>query len=219
MIRVPMASRTDETPRPAGGRREANKAEKLRRIRAAASEVFLDQGFEAASLREIAAKADVAFGTLFLYAENKHDLVLLVFDEQLPEVTGNASERAASAEGFMDQLLAFFAGLYEFFCRTPELSRVMMRETTFRTGIVAARVFAGNVRAEQQVARIVARAQADGAISSAVAPDSAAHVLFSLYRIEIRFCLDDDEPDTEPSLARLREQFELVLAGLAPRHN
>ncbi|MBS1676213.1 MAG: TetR/AcrR family transcriptional regulator [Actinobacteria bacterium] len=212
-----MASQPIDSDQPTGGRREANKRDKLRRIRAAAREVFVSEGFEGANLRDIAAQADVAFGTLFLYAKNKNDLLLLVFDEELPEVMDRAYARSTAADGFLDQLLAFFAELYEYFCQTPELSRVMMRETTFRAGIVSERVWAGTLRAEQQVARIVAAAQADGTVSSAIAPDFAAHVLFSLYRIEIRFCLDVDDPDIPHSLQTLREQFGLVISGLAPR--
>jgi AcrR family transcriptional regulator len=212
-----MSTPTPRSDPPAEGRREANKREKLERIRAAAREVFVEEGFEAASLREIAARADVAFGTLFLYAKNKGDLLLLLFDDQLPEVSERALERALPELAFIDQLVAYFGELYEFFCRTPDLSRAMMRETTFTTGIVSARVWEGTVRSEGHIARLVSRAQAADTVSPDIAPAAAAHVLFSLYRIEIRFCLDSDEPDVPVSLARLREQLELVNSGLAPR--
>ena len=47
------------------GRRETNKREKLARIRQAAKDVFSAKDEKAATVREIAAAADVAFGTLF----------------------------------------------------------------------------------------------------------------------------------------------------------
>lgn len=199
------------------GRREANKRDKLVRIRRAAKDIFLAKGYEDTTLREIAAAADVAFGTLFLYAKNKQDLLLLLFDEELPDLGRRAFDEAKPELAFVDQLTAFFAEFYAFFSKTPALSRDMMREITFTGGIVSARIWDGVEETEAHLARLVARAQADGRVSANVAPQLAAHVLFGLYRVEIRFCLDDDEPDVPASLARLREHFEVVFSGLAPR--
>lgn len=202
---------------PALGRREANKLEKLTRIRGAARDVFLRKGFEDATLREIATGADVAFGTLFLYAKNKQDLLLLLFDEELPKVNDRAFARATPGLPVVDQLVEFFAEFYAFFAQTPSLSRDMLREITFASGIVSTRIMAGVRDIEERLARVIARAQADEHVSSSLAPGVVAHVIFSLYRVEIRFCLDHDEPDVAGSLAALRQQFEVVLHGLSPR--
>jgi AcrR family transcriptional regulator len=209
-------SETDTAERPIG-RREANKRDKLLRIRRAAQEIFLLKGYEDATLREIAAAADVAFGTLFLYAKNKQDLLLLLFDEELPKVTERGFARARPELPFIDQLIEFFSEFYDFFSQTPSLSRDMMRENTFTSGIVSARIWEGVKTTEEHLARVVARGQAADQVSSNIAPSLAAHVLFSLYRVEIRFCLDHDEPDIAGSLANLRQQFGIVLAGLQPR--
>src|SRR5580658_3438402 len=96
------------------GRREANKREKLSRIRRAARDVFLRKGFEAATVREIAAAADVAFGTLFLYAKDKRDLLLLIFEEELPLISERAFRRAKPELPFIDQLMAYFTEVYTF---------------------------------------------------------------------------------------------------------
>jgi AcrR family transcriptional regulator len=206
-----------EASAPPIGKREANKREKLARIRRAAREVFLREGYEDATLREIATAADVAFGTLFLYAKNKQDLLLLLYDEELPALTERAFARAGDELPFIDQLVEFFAEFYAFFSETPALSRDMMREITFTGGIVSERIWQGVQSTEENVARLVARAQAEEQVSSSIAPGLAAHVIFSLYRVEIRFCLDSDEPDVEGSLANLRRQFEVLFDGLAPK--
>jgi AcrR family transcriptional regulator len=197
------------------GRRETNKREKLVRIRQAARDVFLRKGYEAATVREIAAAADVAFGTLFLYAKNKQDLLLLLFDKQLVPLAEHAFGKAKADTPFIDQLIVFFAEFYKFFGATPDLSRDMLREITFSSsGIVAARIWATVQETEQQIARLVARAQAQGQVSSSIAPTEAAHLIFSLHRVELRFCLDKAEPDVSGSLNKLRRQFEILFAGL-----
>src|SRR5262245_15856773 len=91
-----------ETAEPSIGRREANKRDKLRRIRAAAKDAFLANGYEDAKLREIAESADVAFGTLFLYAESKQDLLLLLFDEELLALTERVIADSGSALALED---------------------------------------------------------------------------------------------------------------------
>jgi AcrR family transcriptional regulator len=190
------------------GRRETNKREKLARIRQAAKDVFLRKGYEAATVREIAAAADVAFGTLFLYARNKQDLLLLLFDEEVIPLGERAFSKARPEASF-----------YRFFSATPGLSRDMLREITFSSsGIVAARMWASVQQTEQQIARLVARAQAQNQVSSGIAPNEAAHLIFSLHRVELRFCLDKAGPDVPASLDRLRRQFEILFDGLKSRN-
>src|SRR4051812_8979767 len=60
------------------GRRERNKRAKLERIVAAASELFAEHGVDDVTTQQIADKADIGSGTLFLYAKNKGELLLLV---------------------------------------------------------------------------------------------------------------------------------------------
>ena len=64
-------------PQPVG-RRERNKQQKLERITAAASELFAEHGIEDVTTQQIADKADIGTGTLFLYAKTKGELLLLV---------------------------------------------------------------------------------------------------------------------------------------------
>ena len=57
------------------GLRARGKRERRRRLREAAHKVFLERGYEGATTREIAARAEIAIGTLFIYATEKRDLL------------------------------------------------------------------------------------------------------------------------------------------------
>ena len=92
-----------------------------------------------------------------------------------------------------------------------------MREITFTGGIVSVRIREGVQSTEDHLARLVAQAQAAHRISWGVAPGLAAHIIFNMYRAEIRYCLDDEEPDVAGSMANLRQQFDVLFDGLAPR--
>jgi TetR/AcrR family transcriptional regulator len=59
------------------GRRERNKQEKLERITAVARELFAQKGISEVTTQEVAQRADIAAGTLFLYAKSKGELLLL----------------------------------------------------------------------------------------------------------------------------------------------
>ena len=65
------------------GLRERNKRDKLRRIKDAATELFLQKGFDDTTTRAIALRAGVGLGTVFLYAPTKRDLLFLIINEEL----------------------------------------------------------------------------------------------------------------------------------------
>ena len=46
----------------------------------AAAEVFAEKGYERATVKEVAARAEIAPGTIYLYFKNKHDLLLAIAD-------------------------------------------------------------------------------------------------------------------------------------------
>jgi TetR/AcrR family transcriptional regulator len=71
-----MGSETLNAEAPAG-RRERNKQEKLERITSVARELFAQKGISEVTTQEVAQRADIAAGTLFLYAKTKGELLLL----------------------------------------------------------------------------------------------------------------------------------------------
>ena len=79
---APAAAPSDR-PAPKLGLRERNKQAKERLIREAARALFVEKGFEATTLRAVADKADVGFGTVFAYANDKAGLLAMVFVEEL----------------------------------------------------------------------------------------------------------------------------------------
>jgi AcrR family transcriptional regulator len=113
------------------GLREKNKIDKLRRIKVAARELFIANGFDDTTTREIALRAGVGIGTVFIYADNKRDLLFLVANDELAETTSKAEASVRDDASCLQNLLTVFRHHYEFFGRQPELSRLMLREMTF----------------------------------------------------------------------------------------
>ena len=78
------------------GRRERNKQQKLDRITAAASELLAEHGIEDVTTQQIADKADIGTGTLFLYAKTKGELLLLVQNAHYAEALQRGRADAAT---------------------------------------------------------------------------------------------------------------------------
>ena len=69
------------------GKRKNN--EKYHRIIAAATKVFAKKGFYQSKISEIAKEAKVADGTIYIYFENKDDILISLFEEQMKGVIDN----------------------------------------------------------------------------------------------------------------------------------
>jgi AcrR family transcriptional regulator len=88
-------------------RREARPGE----IVAAALEVFADRGFSAARLDEVAARAGVSKGTLYLYFPNKEELFKAVVRTALVPNIARAERLVADHEGSTAELIAKLIGM------------------------------------------------------------------------------------------------------------
>ena len=90
------------------GARERLKLAKRQRITAAARSVFSANGYENATTHAIAKRAKVANGTLFLYARDKHELLLMVLNDALERITESSVAALTGAGPLIDELVAFY---------------------------------------------------------------------------------------------------------------
>ena len=112
------------------GRRERKKQEVRRRIRRAAMQLFEEKGYEASTIDEIAARADVAKGTFFNYFPRKDSLLLEAaanVTERVEEDLGPREEWRGSRRA---QLYRLFVYLGEKAHANPKLFQTMLVETT-----------------------------------------------------------------------------------------
>src|SRR5262245_56890625 len=80
--------------------------DKRQRILQAAVKVFAKKGYHGAKVSEIARRADVADGTIYLYFRNKEDILVSLFDEVMLEHLERAREELASVTGAPARLRA-----------------------------------------------------------------------------------------------------------------
>ena len=78
--------------------------DKRRRILQAAVKVFARKGYFASRVSEIAKRADVADGTIYLYFRGKEDILVSLFDEVMSEHVERARAEMQAVEGAPDRL-------------------------------------------------------------------------------------------------------------------
>jgi AcrR family transcriptional regulator len=113
------------------GRRERNKQQKLDRITAAASELFAEHGVEDVTTQEIADKADIGTGTLFLYAKTKGELLLLVQNAHYVEALERGRAAAETIPDVLDALMAIVQPVVECNRTQVDNGRTYLREMVF----------------------------------------------------------------------------------------
>lgn len=151
-------------PQPVG-RRERHKRDKLERIIAAARELFDAYGVDAVTTQQIADKADIGTGTLFLYAKSKSELLLLVQNSSYVAALEEGKAAAATKPQVLDAVLAIIRPIVECNRVHVDNGRSYLRELVFgdpeephhRDALVL------TFQTEQEVAAILGR---DGRISS-----------------------------------------------------
>ncbi|WP_405825110.1 TetR/AcrR family transcriptional regulator [Streptomyces sp. NBC_01390] len=113
------------------GRRERNKRDKLDRIVAAASELFAEHGVDEVTTQQIADKADIGTGTLFLYAKTKGELLLLVQNAKYVKALEQGRADAETVPDVLDAVLAIVRPIVE--CNRVQIDngRTYLREMIF----------------------------------------------------------------------------------------
>jgi len=82
-------------------------SEKYYRIIRAATKVFAKKGFYQSKISEIAKEAQVADGTIYIYFQNKDDILISLFEEQMQVVLDNMTARIAALADPAEKLQQF----------------------------------------------------------------------------------------------------------------
>jgi AcrR family transcriptional regulator len=209
---------TRESRAPLLGRRETKRRETLARIKAAAFELFNQKGYEQTTVREIAARAQVGFGTLFSHATEKRELLLLLFYDLASDTFDRSFRAAARDAPLADQLTMIFVPVYRMHARNPKLGRALIGELTFTPDETLRTRFPAFDRPvfTARIAEVIERAKATGRIRSEADNEFAARVVFAIFAGALRAWLAGPNPVASAGIAELKREFELLVTGLEP---
>jgi AcrR family transcriptional regulator len=196
--------------------RHARKEEKRLRILQAARDLFGEHGFDQTTTRAIARAAGVANGTLFLYARDKVDLLLMLYIDALRELTRTGLPDD-DVRPLHQAVLDVYTGFFTFYERDPALGRVFVREVLFAQGERGADYAAVNEEFATRLSLCVGRAQDRGELRPDVAPVEVVAMSFAHYVMVIYFWIQQSEPQAADARAMLDRTLRLMWEGLGPR--
>ncbi len=103
---MPRASAKTDSPAPSSARQRRKEARPQELLEAALS-LFVEKGFAATRSEEVAAKAGVSKGTLYLYFPSKEELFKAVVREALGSKIAEGNSELAKHQGSMAELLTW----------------------------------------------------------------------------------------------------------------
>jgi AcrR family transcriptional regulator len=123
MNHSPAAQFTQETPARAPTRRTLAKRQTRSKVLTAARNLFSEQGYEGATIRDIAAAAGMSTGAVFANFADKSDLFREIMTDDLQALLAAMREAAAQGRGPEDSLLKVFMAGYAFYKARMQLAR------------------------------------------------------------------------------------------------
>ncbi len=104
------------------------KQDKRIRILKAAVKVFAKKGFYNAKVTDIAQKARVADGTIYLYFKNKDDILISIFEEEMGKIISKAQKEIDAGNGIVEKINIFVQAHLIFVKTNPKLAQVFQLE-------------------------------------------------------------------------------------------
>ena len=189
--------------------RQERSAETRGRVLAAARELFRERRFDETSADQIAERAGVAKGTVFLHGGSKERLLLLVYEADIIETATRALESVRPAQTVAAALQAVFTHFFRLYERYMALARRFVKEQVVlpHQENPLAPVTLDFVA---RLADLIAERQASGEVHPDLDPRLAAQISYALYSGVLVGWLSGWIPD-----ASLRDR---ILAGSLALH-
>ena len=190
------------------GRRERRKLEVRERILRAAIDCFLERGFDATTIDEIAERADVARATVFNHFQRKEAFLSAYFAERRQRLAALIAEKLDGMAGATTRLYAAFDLLADLNEEAPAETRELVGAWWRTGGSQATEPDTGRLLAE-----IVRQGQQQGEFRADLEPQLAGTLLLDAYVGTILRWIATDPPPF-PLGEALRDTCTTILHGL-----
>ncbi|RTL57072.1 MAG: TetR/AcrR family transcriptional regulator [Rhodocyclaceae bacterium] len=209
----------NEEAKPAPGRRRRKEA-RPGELLAAALDLFVERGFSSTRLDDVAARAGVTKGTLYLYFDNKEALFKAVVEHSIVPVVEEAERMFAQHQGSMAELLRdMLLGWWRLVGSTTlgGIPKLIMGEAGNFPEVAAYYHGAVIVRAQEVIRRVLDTGIARGEFRP-IDVESGFHVIFApllmlaLWRHSFAVCGKGVDPERV-----LNTSIDLTLHGLRTR--
>ncbi|MGP1276559.1 MAG: TetR/AcrR family transcriptional regulator [Caulobacterales bacterium] len=198
-------------------RRDARKLETHSQVIEAARRVFLDDGYERATIKAIADAAGVSAGTVLNVAPTKSALLILILRDEFEMIRDSVDRLESALSGHLrDRLSALVQVILEAQLRHEELFAAAIAHTWLLTGEAYEEAVAVMSSAWGAVERLVAKGIQSGELRSGLDAAETARLIEDCYTGLLRRARGE-ELDRSVASALMRQRLELLISGLSAR--
>jgi TetR/AcrR family transcriptional regulator, fatty acid metabolism regulator protein len=192
-------------------------SDKHRKIIRAATKVFAKKGFFNARISDIAKEAKVADGTIYLYFNNKFDILLSVFEQEIGKLIEHVNLLLEKENNSQTRLGIFVTNHLEEMKKNKYLAEVIHIELRQTSKLI--REYRKNKFNEylEIIAAIIRKGQEDGTFRKDIQPDIARQIIFgALDEISICWHTGNECPySIEDVSVQLTSLFQIGLLAFA----
>jgi AcrR family transcriptional regulator len=167
-------------------RREREKEQRQNAIIDAAEEVFFSKGVENATMDEVAERAELSKGTLYLYFENKDDIYHAIVLRGLDILNGLFSKVYESEGKGIDRLNAFGEAYHGFHRKYPHYANALLHHEGHKIELnskqelpFVRKCFESGNRIFEVMEKVVAEGIRDGSLRSDLDPRLLSIILWA----------------------------------------
>ncbi len=180
------------------GLRERQKADRLRRILAAASSRFRALGYEAARIEDIAEEAGVSAGTVYNYFGNKGDVLVAIVSLEVEEILAEGAALVSDPAPDVARAVGDLIGLYfdhSLLYLSKEMWRTAMALSIRSPGSPISRRYTElDERLARQVCDLIRSLQARGLVQTQLDADALGQMVFNnLNMMFVEFVKHDNQ--------------------------
>lgn len=199
------------------GRREQQKQDRQHRILRAAELLFARGGYPETNMEDIAARADLATGTVYNYFDSKAELLAAVVAQQTQEVVAMAERIVAQPGPDVEATFAELTDVYLNLVARHERSiwRELLGAAYAEGGKTAALVFESDVRLLAQTERLLEAYRSRGRLRGEIPP--GAFALYSMYLSATLAYITSEGVSLDATRSLIRKGVDVVLHGLLNR--
>ncbi len=169
-------------------------SDKHNKITQAAIKVFASKGFFNARISDIAKKAKVADGTIYLYFNNKYDILISLFEDEIGKIILQVKNHIEKLESPQDKLFFFAQNHLHLLENKKDLAEVLQMELRQSNEIMKEYRNTRFIEYINIISSIIHEGQEQGVFSPDIAPGIIKRAIFGALDEMSRLWILDDEP-------------------------
>jgi TetR/AcrR family transcriptional regulator, cholesterol catabolism regulator len=197
--------------------RASRKEATRQRVLTAARDLFVAQGYEGTTIRDIASGAGVAVGTVFTSFASKGEILSEVMESRGESLSREMQRVLPHLRGStLDRLRTMFGAHIQFEMQHPRLYLAHIAAVYDWTQTPGVRPFGRNPRLRGALFDCLATGVAEGDVAASADLDDIVNLLLAAQAWTFRLAATEGS-DAKSMIAAMDRQIELIVEGVRPR--